>query len=107
MKINSTVGLILVLLLVLTGVTLISGIKAYIIGYDALETVSQPNTKPKQSQLAKQENESNLLHEDKVIVSEKEILEAVNQKMNRDQAKAIPLQGNPEAKKSDSFVESE
>jgi len=87
MKLNSTSAAMLTFILVMVGSGLISGLKGYTMGYEALKEISQPKINPqKQSQQP--------LKDQKMIVSETKILQQVNAKMNRTQDKAVPLNDN-------------
>lgn len=106
MKMNSTLASVLIFVLVMLGSGLISGLKAYTLGYEALKEVSQPNVKPAQKDFTDQNNQS--VKNQEMIVSEANILQKVNANMNRSQDKAIPLDGNKASQKNNqkSFIES-
>lgn len=110
MKMNSTLAAVLIFVLVMLGSGLVSGLKAYTLGYEALKEISQPNVKTAQKDFIKEKNQS--VKNEQMIVSEANILEKVNAKMNRSQDKAVPLDGNQASQKNNqknnqnSFIES-
>ncbi|WP_150107018.1 hypothetical protein [Halothece sp. PCC 7418] len=107
-KFNSTLAFILIFVLVTIGSGLVSGLKGYTLGYEALKEVSQPEVKPSQNQLRGENNESS--GKQAVIVSEADILQEVNGVMNRNSDQATPLDGQKASSQSsndeDSFIES-
>jgi len=108
MKINSTLGLLLILIVVVAGTTIVSGIKGYIVGYEALKTVSQPNTKPNQQQFTNQNSNQFDLDSEDGFFQESEILEQVNEKIERNQKYSNPLQGDSkEGENKETFIESQ
>jgi len=98
MKMNSTLAAVLIFVLVMLGSALVSSLTAYTLGYEALKEISQPNTKSAQKDVAKQSNQSGKSQQ--MIVSEANILEKVNAKMNRSQDKSAPLNSNDASQKN-------
>jgi hypothetical protein len=109
-KFNSTLAFMLVFVMVMIGSGVVSGLKGYTLGYEALKEVSQPKVKPGQKRLNNPNNQS--LENQAAIVSEAEVLQQVNAQMNRKQEKAVPLTGkktstnNENNENNESFIES-
>jgi len=109
MKFNSTLAFILIFVVVMIGSGVISGLKGYTLGDEALKNVSQPDVKvPNHQRLANPDQSSG---KGNITVSETEILKRVNAIMNRNQEKAIPLDGSKASKNQDnndddSFIQS-
>lgn len=91
MKFNSTLALIFIFILITIGSGLISGLKGYTLGYEALKEISQPEIERGRRNL-RDDDQAN----EPSLVSEREILEAVNQKMDRSSEKAVPLKNASE-----------
>ncbi|MFP4134702.1 MAG: hypothetical protein ACLFQP_09255 [Halothece sp.] len=88
MKFNSTLAFILIFILITIGSGVISGLKGYTLGYEALKEISQPEIKRRERNLTDEEESSS---SEPSLVSEGEILEEVNEKMDRSSEKAVPL----------------
>lgn len=88
MKFNSTLTFILIFILITIGSGVISGLKGYTLGHEALEAISQPKISRGEQNLSDEEESSN---SEPSFVSEREILEEVNEKMDRSSEKAVPL----------------
>ncbi|MDR9405108.1 MAG: hypothetical protein RI580_16940 [Halothece sp. Uz-M2-17] len=107
-KFNSTLAFILLFIVVTISSGIVSGLKGYTLGYEALKEISQPEVKPGQKQLAAANDSSS--NQQTVIVPEAEILQQVNAVMNRDSDAVIPLDGEKASSQSsnnneDSFIE--
>ncbi|AFZ49808.1 hypothetical protein [Dactylococcopsis salina] len=109
MKFNSTLAFILIFVVVMIGSGVISGLKGYTAGDEALKNVSQPDVKVRNNQgLANPDQSSD---NGNITISEAEVLKQVNAIMNRKQEKAIPLDGskapkNQDNNDDDSFIQS-
>ena len=88
MKFNSTLTFILIFILITLGSGVISGLKGYTLGHEALKEISQPEIKRGEGNLTDEEESSS---SEPSLVSEREILEEVNEKMDRSSEKAVPL----------------
>ena len=110
MKFNSTLAFILIFVVVMIGSGVISGLKGYTLGDEALKNVSQPDVKVRNNQGLDNPEQSS--GKGNLTVSEAEILKQVNGIMNRDQKQAIPLDGSRATKNQDnnddddSFIQS-
>lgn len=105
-KFNSALAFILLFVGVTVGSGILSGLKGYTLGYQALKEVSQPEVKRGQKEVREP---SPSRQGQTMIVSEVEILRQVNTIMNRDPEEVTPLDGekaSSNARNDDSFIES-
>lgn len=104
MKFNSTLAFIAIFVVVIIGSGVVSGLKGYTLGYEALKEVSQPKVKPGQRKLSNANIDSS--GQQGMIISEATILQQVNAIMNRSQDQAVPLNDQKASSNNDSFIES-
>lgn len=99
MKLNSTVALTFVLLVAMIGAGAVSGVWSYMMGYEALKGVTQPDTSPTKKLTGKESSdpqELSLLQEAEIIKNVKEYIR--NQEQGENKA---------ESQNTQSFIESE
>ncbi|QDZ39021.1 hypothetical protein FRE64_03150 [Euhalothece natronophila Z-M001] len=88
MRFNSTLTFIFIFILIAVGSGIISGLKGYTLGHEALQEVSQPDIRRGERKL---NNEDDSSSGQDALVSEADLLEEVNEKMDRSSERAVPL----------------
>lgn len=86
MKLNSTVALTFVLLVAMIGAGAVSGVWSYMMGYEALKGVTQPDTSPTKKLTGKESSdpqEFSLLKEEEIIKNVKEYIRNQEQGGNK------------------------
>jgi len=82
MKISGSVAFILIFLTVAIGSGILSGLQGYTFGYQALQSVRQPDFKPSKKLKPKDAARSDSTYRGLVIVPEEEILKEVKTLIN-------------------------
>ncbi|RMF64914.1 MAG: hypothetical protein D6742_13880 [Cyanobacteria bacterium J069] len=86
MKINSTVALTLILLTLMAGAGVVSGVWGYTLGREALRGVTQPDVRPTSLGSEAAGEQSN--RDEIIIIPESKIIEDVKNRMNTQPARS-------------------
>lgn len=103
MKVNSTVAFTFILLVMIVGSGIVSALRGYSLGSQALKGITQPQTKPTRRSLPRQSTSSQQ-HQGLVILPEQEIYKQVEQYKTNRQGKPQSLSATPKSSQNMNLI---